>query len=127
MELLMRFPLEIWLDSRSGWWIIEPLSSVQGDLHECDLLRVALETTAVGSGIALMDISVPGVGDVLRLSFETSSATLQLDDLSGVPRDSLGQISGTDFAEPDWFSLEAMRGDLEMNSSRQFYEWVKRD
>jgi hypothetical protein len=122
----MRKPLRIGLDPQSGWWLIAPLSDAQGDLHDCDLLRVSLETTDIGTGIAVIDISIPGVDNVLRLYFETSSAVLKLDDLDGVPSGSFGEIAGTDFAQPDWFSLQALRCDLEMHSGKQFYEWVER-
>ncbi|MGW5188473.1 hypothetical protein ACWEOO_04405 [Kribbella sp. NPDC004138] len=124
----MRSELEVGYDPKSSWWIIEPLSALNVGLDDAELVHVALKSTDTRFGCALIDLSIPSADEILRIYFETSSAVLKTEELGEeIPVDVYGQIEGTDFAEPDWYLLQALRCDLEMYSQRQFYEWIRRE
>jgi hypothetical protein len=124
MGLLMPpTPTQVGFDRKSGWWIIEPLEDVAGDLHECNLVSISLATAGEENVVTII-LGIPGQERRLQLDFVVTSAKLVAEDITQVPDNARGQISATDYAAPNWYSLEALRGDIEMYSIRQSFEWI---
>jgi hypothetical protein len=120
-----RLPLKVGFDARTGWWVVEPLAAIGADLHECDLVSVRV-TVGDGGGAVELDILAPDVANLLRLYFVATGIEFDAPELSSdVPRSVYGQISGTDYAAPNWYSLQALRCNLEVYSDSQYFEWIK--